>query len=43
MLEKKRQNTYNSDGVQEGSYDTYFSEDQYMSMLGEHVNKYKKA
>ncbi|XP_023741476.1 chromatin-remodeling ATPase INO80 isoform X1 [Lactuca sativa] len=43
MLEKrKRRNTYSSDEDHEGSYDTYFSEEQYRAMLGEHVHKYKR-
>ncbi|KAI3526049.1 hypothetical protein L1887_05212 [Cichorium endivia] len=43
MMEKrKRRNTYSSDEDQEGSYDTYFSEEQYRAMLGEHVHKYKR-
>ncbi|KAL4587468.1 hypothetical protein LXL04_000339 [Taraxacum kok-saghyz] len=45
MLEKRKRrntNTYSSDEDQEGSYDTYFSEEQYRAMLGEHVHKYKR-
>ncbi|KAK2985800.1 hypothetical protein RJ640_019296, partial [Escallonia rubra] len=39
---KKRRNTYSSDEDEEGSYNTYISEEQYRAMLGEHIQKYKR-
>nr|XP_043609117.1 chromatin-remodeling ATPase INO80 [Erigeron canadensis] len=44
MFEKrKRRNPYSSDEEQEdGSYDTYVTEERYRAMLGEHVHKYKR-
>ncbi|XP_024964126.1 DNA helicase INO80 isoform X2 [Cynara cardunculus var. scolymus] len=43
MSEKrKRRNMYSSDEDQDDISDTYFSEEQYRAMLGEHVHKYKR-
>lgn len=37
---KKRRSAYSSD--EDGNYGTYISEEQYRTMLGEHVQRYKR-
>lgn len=39
-VNKKRRSAYSSD--EDGSYSTYISEEQYRTMLGEHVQRYKR-
>ena len=40
-LKKKRRSGYSSDD-EDGSYSNHISEEQYRTMLGEHIQKYKR-
>lgn len=42
LLKRKRPKAYNSDEEEVAYYSTYISEERYRTMLGEHIQKYKR-
>lgn len=42
LLNKKRRSQNSEDEEEDGNYSTHISEERYRSMLGEHIQKYKR-